>query len=185
VRAAAARLQAARLKTANAQKLMQTKVVSPDEGALQEAAAEEADAGLAAAKVEAERAEWTLAQTQIRAPIDGRVSRAHATAGNLVVADRTPVLTIVATGRLHVSFEVDEATLLRLRRGGLSEPGRLDVAVAFAGEEGYPHAATLDLIAPEVDPGTGTVRFRATLANPAGLLAPGMFARVRLTPPPK
>jgi len=80
---------------------------------------------------------------------------------------------------------VPEATLLRLRRDGLAEPGKLGVAVGFAGEEGYPHAAKLDLIEPEVDPQTGAVRFRATLANPKGLLSPGMSARVRLSPPPK
>jgi multidrug efflux pump subunit AcrA (membrane-fusion protein) len=56
------------------------------------------------------------------------------------------------------------------------------VAVGFTGEEGHPHEAKLDLIAPEVDPRTGTVRFRATVANPKGLLLPGMSARVRLTP---
>jgi multidrug efflux pump subunit AcrA (membrane-fusion protein) len=47
---------------------------------------------------------------------------------------------------------------------------------------GNPHAAKLDLIEPEVDPKTATVRFRATLANPKGILSPGMSARVRLTP---
>jgi multidrug efflux pump subunit AcrA (membrane-fusion protein) len=52
----------------------------------------------------------------------------------------------------------------------------------FAGDEGHPHAATLDLIAPTVDPRTGTVRFRAAVPNPKGLFLPGMSARVRLTP---
>ncbi len=185
VRAAAAKLEAAKLKTANAKKLTQNNVISQGELALHEAAAAEAAAGLAAAQVEAERAELTLAQTHVRAPIDGRVSRVRSAEGNLVVADQTPLLTVVATDRLHVSFDVPEAHLLRLRRDGLAEPGKLDVAVGFAGEEGYPHAAKLDLIAPEVDPKTGTVRFRATLANPKGLLAPGMSARVRLTPLPQ
>jgi multidrug efflux system membrane fusion protein len=61
----------------------------------------------------------------------------------------------------------------------------LAVAVGFAGDEGHPHVAKLDLIEPEVDPATGTARFRATVPNPKGLFSPGMSARVRLTPAPK
>jgi RND family efflux transporter MFP subunit len=183
VRAAEAKLQSARLKTANAGKLMQNNVVGADEVALHKAAEAEAEAGLAAAKVEAERAQANLDLTQVRAPIDGRVGRIHTTEGNLVVADQTVILTVVATDRLHVSFNVPEAIVSRLRRDGLSEPGKLGVAVGFADEEGYPHDAKMDVIEPEVDPRTGSVRFRTTVPNPKGLFLPGMSARVRLSTP--
>jgi multidrug efflux pump subunit AcrA (membrane-fusion protein) len=102
-----------------------------------------------------------------------------------VVADQTPILTVVAVDRLYVTFGVDEATVLRLRRDGPAEPGKLSVAVGFTGDEGYSHTAKLDLIGTEVDPTTGTVRFRATLENAKGLLSPGMAARVRLSPTAK
>jgi RND family efflux transporter MFP subunit len=185
MRAAAAKLKLAKLKTANTRKLVQNKVVSQDELDLYEAAEAEAEAGLAVARVEVDRAEMNLTLTQIRTPIDGRVSRVHATEGNLVVADQTPVLTVVATDRLYVSFNVPEGLLLRLRRDGLADPDKLGVAVGFAGVEGFPYEAKLDVIAPEVDPATGVARFRAVLANPQGLVSPGMSAHVRLTPPAK
>jgi len=185
VKAAEAKLQASKLKTTNAKKLTKDKVISQNELALNMAAESEVEAGLAVAKAEAERAKLHLSWTRITAPFDGRVSRVHYTEGNLVVADRTPILKVVATHLLRVSFDVPEATLLRLRRDGLTKSGKLGVAVGFAGDKGYPHEAKLDLIAPEVDPKTGTVRFRAALANPKGLLSPGMQARVHLTPPPK
>ena len=86
---------------------------------------------------------------------------------------------------MYVSFKVDESLLLRLRREGLAEPGKLSVAVGFAGDKGYPHAAKLDVMSPDVDPTTGTARLRATIPNPKGLLLPGMSARVRLTVTPK
>ena len=149
------------------------------------AAEAEAEAALMVAKVEVERAELTLSWTRVTAPFSGRVSRIQATEGGLVTADQTHILTVVSTDPLYVTFNVPEAILLQLRRDGLSEPGKLGVAVGFAIDEGYPHAAKLDLIEPEVDPKTGTVRFRATVPNPKGLLLPGMSARVRLTPPPK
>jgi hypothetical protein len=51
---------------------------------------------------------------------------------------------------------------------------------------GNPHAAKLDLIEPEVDPKTATVRFRGTLANPMALtVMPSLAtssARTRVSP---
>jgi RND family efflux transporter MFP subunit len=153
--------------------------------ALNTAAESEAEAALMVAKVEVERAELTLSWTRVTAPFSGRVGRIQSTEGSLVTADRTHILTVVAIDPLYVTFSVPEAILLQLRRDGLSEPGKLEVAVGFAIDEGYPHAAKLDSIEPEVDPKTGTIQFRATLPNPKGLLSPGMSARVRLTPPTK
>ena len=145
----------------------------------------EAEAALMVAKAEVQRAELVLSWTRITAPFDGRVSRIRTTEGSLVTANQTHILTIVSTDPLYVSFNVPESLLLRLRREGLAEPGKLSVAVGFAGDKGYPHAAKLDVMSPEVDPTTGTARLRATIANPKGLLLPGMSARVRLTVTPK
>ena len=182
---AEAKLQVAKVKAANAIRLVQNRVISQDEMALNTAAEAEAEAALMVAKVDVERAELTLSWTRVTAPFSGRVSHIQATEGDLVTADQTHLLRVVATGPLYVTFSVPEAILLQLRRDGLSGPGKLDVAVGFAIDEGYPRAAKLDLIEPEVDPQTDAVRFRATIPNPKGLLSPGMSARVRLTPPPK
>lgn len=182
VKAAEAKLQTAKGATGRGKGLVKEKVTSPAELPGLEAAEAEADAGLVVAKAEAERAALKLSYTRITAPIAGRVSRILATEGNLVIADQTHILTVVATDHLQVSFKVPENLLFRLRRDGLAELGKLDVAVGFAGEEGYPHAAKLDLIEPEADPNTATVPFRATLANPNGLISPGMSARIRLSP---
>ena len=182
---AEAKMQVAKIKAANAKSLLEKKVISQDELALHAAAEAEAEASLIVAKVEVQRAELTLSWTRVTAPFNGRVSRIQATEGGLVTADQMHILTVVATEPLYVTFSVPEAIVLQLRRDGLSEPGKLGVAVGFAIDEGYPHVAELDLIDPEVDPRTATVRFRATVPNPKGLLSPGMSARVRLTPPPK
>jgi len=182
LKVAAAKLQVAKIKSANTQKLQDGRVVSSEELALSKAAEAEAEATLAAAKVDVERAELTLSWTRIVAPFDGRVSRLRATEGGLVTAAQTPILTVVATDTLAVSFNVPEGVLLRLRRDGLAEPGKLNVAVGFALDEAFPHPAKLELIEPQVDPETGTVRFRATVPNPKGHFLPGMSAHIRLTP---
>lgn len=181
VKAAEARLQAAKLKTANARRLAQERVVGQDEVNLGAAAEAEAEAGLAVARAEADRAKLNLAFTRLSAPFDGRVARVRAAVGELVT-DRSPVLTVAATDRLHVTFDVPEGVALRLRRDGLADPGELAVAVGFAQDDGHPHAAKLDLVGTDIDPKTGAARFRAVLPNPKGLLVPGASARVRLVP---
>lgn len=52
--------------------------------------------------------------------------------------------------------------------------------MGLVGENGYPHAGNVDFVDNRVDAATGTIRARATLVNPDGLLTPGLYARVRL-----
>lgn len=187
LKVAEAKFQAAKIKANNTKKLAQAKppVVSQDELALSVAEQAETEAAVAVAKVEVERAELALSWTRITAPFDGRVGRIQATEGSPVTADQTRILRVVATDPMYVTFNVPEALLVRLRRDGLTDPGKLDVAVGFALDEGFPHAAKLDRIAPEVDPVTGAARFRVVVPNPKGLLSPGMSAHLRLTPSSK
>jgi multidrug efflux system membrane fusion protein len=184
LKVAEAKLQLAKIEAANARGLFEKNVISKPEMALASAREAEAEATLVLAKAEVEREELTLSWTRVTAPFSGRVSRIRLTEGGLVAADQTHILTVVAADPLYVSFNVSEAILLQLRRDG-AEPGKLGVAVGFAGEEGYPHEAKMYTIGHEVDPQTGSVRFRSTIPNPKGLFSPGMSARVRLTPPPK
>jgi RND family efflux transporter MFP subunit len=183
VKGAEAKLQVAKIEADNAKRLQKQNVVSQIEADLFAAKEAEAEAALLIAKVEVERAELTLSWTRVTAPFNGLVSRTQVTEGGLATADQTVILTVVATEPMYVSFKVPEAILLQLRRDGLAEPGKLGVAVGFAGEEGHPHEAKMDAI--EIDPNTGTVRFRSTIPNPNSLLLPGLSARVRLTPRPK
>jgi RND family efflux transporter MFP subunit len=157
-------------------------VVSQLQVSIDAAKAATAEAAVMAAKVGVEKAQLALSWTQIKAPFNGRVSRVQAIEGGLVTGKRMQILTIVATDPMYVTFNVPEAVLLRLRRDGLAEPDKLDVAVGFAIDKNFPHAAKLDRIDTQVNPQTGNVQFRATLPNPKGLLLPGMSAKVRLTP---
>lgn len=185
LKVAEVKLQLAKLKTASTKKLTETMVVSQEELAevtVKEALAEAAFQG---AKIDVEKAELTLSWTRVTATFSGRVSLIQATEGTLVTADETPIAMVVASGPLHVTFNVPEAILLQLSRDGLAEPGKLGVAIGFALEAGHPHPAKLNVIGPRADPKTGTVRFRAMLSNPKEYLLSGMSAHVRLTPSSK
>ncbi len=124
--------------------------------------------------------------TEVRAPIDGHVSRALITAGNLV-SSASILTTVVSDDPVYAYFDADEATYLRYRQlnaapaaDGSREPAAAGVFMGLVDEEGYPHAGKLDFVDNRVDPATGTIRARAVFANPDGRFTPGLFARIRL-----
>ncbi len=129
-------------------------------------------------------AKLNLESTKLTAALGGKISRPLIDPGNLVVANITPLATIVSQGAVYVSFNVDERTVLRLGRMAGGKAGRtpvLSVDCGLAEEKGFPHHGQIESMDSQFDPVTGTARWRAVLSNSAGILMPGMFARVRLT----
>jgi multidrug efflux system membrane fusion protein len=133
------------------------------------AAADSVAASLASARLD-------LEFTRVRAPIDGRVSRALITEGNLV-SSASLLTTIVSGGDIFAYFDVDEATYLRLSRPA---QGATKVQMRLADESGYPHEGRVDFFDNQVDPGTSTMRVRAIFPDQEGRLVPGLFARIRV-----
>jgi RND family efflux transporter MFP subunit len=127
--------------------------------------------------------------TRVTSPIDGRVSRAEITRGNLVTGGSnggTFLTSVVSIDPIYLYFEGDEATYLRyiqMARAG-ERPSSRDapnpVRVGLANEEGFPHVGTMDFVDNQVNSQTGTIRARAVLQNKDGLYIPGLFARVQL-----
>lgn len=151
----------------------------------------EAVASVAAAEAAAQSAKLNLEFAAIASPIDGRISRAMITAGNLVRADDTLLTTVVSQDPIYVYFDVDENTMLRVVRmqfgakENLLRAKKVPVRLGLADEEGYPHTGFVNFADNVVDSSTGTVTARGVFANPAGpsgirLFRPGMFVRVRL-----
>jgi RND family efflux transporter MFP subunit len=152
-----------------------------------------AEANEAAAAAALNTANIQLGYTDIRAPIHGRISRTRVDEGNLVgQTEATLLTTIVRVDELYVYFDTPEVDLVAyqqaLRRQPLPDPtsGQIDVEVGVATEEGYPHRGKIDFRENRVDTGTGTVRIRGRVPNPAvspshaRLLYPGLYARVRV-----
>jgi RND family efflux transporter MFP subunit len=147
----------------------------------------EAEAAVGIARASFDLAKLNVGFTKINAPITGRLSRRMVDPGNLVKSDETALTTIISQDPLYVYFDVDERTLLRLRRlvGEGKIPSRqvadIPVLCGLSDEEDFPHKGLVNFSDNKVDPGTGTLRVRASLANPKPrLLSPGMFMRVRL-----
>jgi multidrug efflux system membrane fusion protein len=144
---------------------------------------EEAQAAVKAAQANREIHKLNLDYTHVTAPISGKIGLPLLTEGNLVVADKTLLAKIVSTDPVHVYFDVDERTHLRLARlkGKAEQYMDLPVQMRLSDEDGFPHRGKVDFVDMQVNPTTGTIRWRAVFANPDDLLKPGLFARVRLT----
>lgn len=132
-----------------------------------------------AAEAALQTAELDLEYTRITAPVSGRVGRAMVTRGNLANADQSLLTTLVTIDPIHVYFEADEQAAFAshaLLSG--EEPNSLQIELG--GDATRQFTGTLDFIDNRLNPNTGTLQFRAVLANPDGRIRPGEFARVEM-----
>lgn len=177
-RSARARADLARLELDRAQRLLGDRAIAQREYDERASSQKELEANARAAQAQYDAARLNLVYTRVTSPIDGRVSKAEITLGNLV--DASAVLTsVVSLDRIHASFNGDEATYLRV--GGQSRRGQpIAVKVGLANEDGFPHEGKLEFVDNQLDTQTGSVRMRATFENRDRALVPGLFARVQL-----
>jgi len=178
--AASARAKAdlARIELTRSEHLLAEKAIAQREFDEASSNLKQLDADARAAQAAYESAKLNLSYTQVRSPIDGRVSKAEITIGNLI--DPTALLTsVVSNDRIYASFDGDEDTFLRVRaaaHGG--DP--VTVKIGLANETGFPHEGKLEFVDNQLDTQTGSVRMRAVFANADNGLVPGLFARVQV-----
>ena len=155
------------------------------------AAVEAATAQIKTAEAAKDIYDLNLGFTKVTSPIDGKVSRSYLTLGNLVNQDQTLLTTVVSLDPIQAYFDMDEPTLLRIRRGialgkiKRLQAGEAPVYMGLQGEEGFPHKGFVDFVNNQVNPATGSISVRGVFPNPqpkigSRLLSPGMFARIRL-----
>jgi len=163
-------------------KLLANNAISTEEAEARRARAEVARAALDTARLD-------LEFTQVRSPIDGRVSRALLTEGNYVsgVASVASLLTtVVSVNPVYVHANVDEDTLLKFneqvlaRKLGTTAGGKIPVELQLADEAEFPHKGYLESFDNRLDPNTGSILLRAVFANDDDKIMPGLFARIRI-----
>jgi multidrug efflux system membrane fusion protein len=173
----------AKIQEERAQRLKQSDAVSQEE--LQNRGSDLLQSGARVKSAEAAvaSAELNLSYTEVRSPIDGRISRTQLTLGNLAQADQTVLTTVVSVDPVYVYFDCDEQSYLRFQgraHRGSGVGSENPVRVALADEQGFPHAGHIDFVDNQLNPSTGTIRARVVLPNPDHVLTPGLFARVQL-----
>jgi RND family efflux transporter MFP subunit len=182
-------LELGQIELVRVQRLKDSGAVSQEELDERKSTVAQGEANVAGAQATLETAALNLGFTKVSSPIDGRVSRAEVTRGNLVtggINGGTLLSSVVSMDPIYIYFDADEQSYLRytqLARSG-ERPSSRDsgnpVQVGLANEEGFPHAGSVDFVDNQLNPQTGTIRARAVLPNKEGQFTPGLFARVQL-----
>jgi RND family efflux transporter MFP subunit len=145
---------------------------------------ENARAVIRADEAAVDSAQIQLGYTTIRSPLEGRMGRAEVNVGSLVGRLESTLLATVSTlDPMYVNFSVSEREALsvwRRRAEMLARPGPAGITITLPDDSAYPHGGRLDFVDRAVDPRTGTLALRATFPNPARLLRPGQYTRLRV-----
>ena len=175
---ARAKADLAKIELVRSEKLLADKAIAQREYDASASNFKQLEADARAAQAQYETAKLNLSYTQVTSPINGRVSKAEITLGNLV--DQSAVLTsVVSLDQIYASFDGDEDTYLRV--GAAAHQGKpATVKIGLANETGFPHEGKLEFVDNQLDVRSGSVRMRAILTNADGALVPGLFARVQL-----
>ena len=130
---------------------------------------------LAAAQAQLRLAQTNLDYTEIKAPIDGKISRTLVTEGNVVSPSTGTLATITSQDPMYVLFPVSVRAADDLRdryadKGGFSA---VKIRLRMPNGKQYDQAGTLDYVDPTVAPNTDTLIFRGRVPNP---VRPGVQA---------
>jgi multidrug efflux system membrane fusion protein len=185
-----AQLKLAQIELDRAKELRTKNTISASEFDQKAATYQGASAASASAEAAKNSAALNLEFTQIKSPIDGRVSDARITLGNLVqpgAGFESVLTTVVSIDPIYAKVDADENAILKYVK--LSEEGKrvsartakIPAFVELGNETDFPHEGYIDFVDNRLDPGTGTVRARAVLKNwNPNLITPGFFVRVRV-----
>jgi membrane fusion protein, multidrug efflux system len=185
-----AELKLAQIELDRAKDLRAKNTISASELDQKAATYQSASAAARAAEAAKNSAALNLEFTQIKSPIDGRVSDARITVGNLVQPGPGPesvLTTVVSVDPIYAKIDGDENAVLKYVK--LSTEGKrvsartkpIPAWVELGNETDFPHEGDIDFVDNRLDPETGTVRARVVLKNwnPA-FITPGFFVRVRI-----
>ncbi|KEF30758.1 MAG: efflux RND transporter periplasmic adaptor subunit [Gammaproteobacteria bacterium] len=136
---------------------------------------DEAKANYDAAKARVNEAEAQLSKKIIRAPFDGTLGIRMVDQGEYI-ATGTSIVEVNMLDPIYVDYTLSEKNLPNVATG-------YPVAVTVAAVPDQQFEGSVSAINTSVNPETRTVRIRATLENPKGLLRPGMFATIQTQQP--
>jgi RND family efflux transporter MFP subunit len=147
-----------------------------------------AEANILAAQAQIALAQLNLNYTEVRAPFDGQMGKHLIDVGNVVggngqeaaLSDITQLDPIYVVANISTQQALQIRANLDQRRLTLAELQQVPVEAALSDETGFPHRGTIEYVAPQIDPATGTLLVRGVMRNPNRTLLPGMFVKIRL-----
>jgi membrane fusion protein, multidrug efflux system len=182
------------LKEANfarAQKLFQNNVTAKEEFDTSVAQRNQAEAEFVQAGASVKSAALNVEFTEVKSPIQGRISRPLVTRGNLVQADSTVLTKVVSVDPIYAYFNVDQRTVQKyynqIQGGQLQDPrvSAMPVYLQLEGETSFPHQGVIDFVDNTYNASTGTLQIRGRFKNDNAALYPDAFVRIRIAGTPK
>jgi RND family efflux transporter MFP subunit len=185
-----AELKLSQIELDRAKELRTKNTISASEFDQKAATYQGSSAAARSAEAAKNSAALNLEFTQIKSPIDGRVSDARITLGNLVqpgAGAESVLTTVVSVDPIYAKVDADENAILKYVK--LSSEGKrvsartakIPAFIELGNETDFPHEGVVDFVDNRLDPGTGTVRARVVLKNwNPNLITPGFFVRVRV-----
>ncbi|MFF9550660.1 efflux RND transporter periplasmic adaptor subunit [Methylobacterium fujisawaense] len=149
-------------------------------------ASQTAQADVDSAQAALNNAQLNYDFSEVKAPINGRISRRLVTEGNIVSADQTMLTTIVSLDPIYFSYTVDEKAFLKYQNSlgigmGQTQQGKgVPILISLSGEAKPTRKGTLDFVDNRVDNATGTILLRATVPNADLFIKPGLFGIVAM-----
>jgi multidrug efflux system membrane fusion protein len=175
-----AALENARIDLVRYQQLVQQKAAPEQQLATQQATVHQDEGVVKLDAGQIESAKVNLAYCKIAAPVTGRIGLRLVDPGNIVqTADTNGLLVITQMDPISAIFTISEDQLqvvLKKMAGGQT------LEVDAYGRDGKTKLAqgSLTTLDNQIDPTTGTLKLRATFANPKGTLFPNQFVNARL-----
>jgi len=132
-----------------------------------------------------ETARINLDFTRLTAPIDGIAGQAQLQVGALVNLSSGPVTSVSTVDPIKVYFTVGEPQYLAWRKRFPTESSRLAadknlrLELILADGSTYPHEGSFYFADRQVNEGTGAIRLAGLFPNPANILRPGGYGKVR------
>jgi multidrug efflux system membrane fusion protein len=187
---AQAQLKLAQIELDRAKELRAKNTIAASEFDQKAATYQGASAAARSAEAAKNSAALNLEFTQIKSPIDGRVSDARITLGNLVQPGAGPesvLTTVVSVDPIYARVDADENAVLKYVK--LSDEGKrvsartekISAFIELGNETDFPHEGHIDFVDNRLDSSTGTVRARVVLKNwNPTFVTPGLFVRTRI-----
>jgi RND family efflux transporter MFP subunit len=125
----------------------------------------------AAARSQVEALRELESYLELRAPFSGVVTARFVHPGALASPTSEPLLELQHLARLRLTVAVPEADVAGLARGA-------KVSFTVPAQPGRTFTGTIARTAHSLDEKTRTMAVEADVSNPAGVLAPGMYAEV-------
>jgi multidrug efflux system membrane fusion protein len=186
LRQAEANLARDRAQRAKANSDVDRYVALKAKGFVSDASVEDMRTALATAEatLKADQAAADLARLQadyatVRAPFHGIVGARLVYPGAAIKANDTALAVVNRVKPLYVGFAVAEKYLPKLRAAVAGGAKRLPATISLPGAA-TTIAGEIQFLDNAVDPATGTIQMKATLANEREQLTPGQFVSVSL-----